>query len=237
MSMRQFIIFLCVLSSQVSFCQKGDTLNGVNMNKYQKVLMDDSTWIFVLKDFVKKERDSYYIWMASKVKRMYPFANHAVELLSDIDEDPKDETVSRSSKRSARKANKKLKEEFRQTILDMSESDGKVLVKLIHRETGMTAYEIIRKYRGKTKAIYWQALSKLGGADLKQTFNPKEDLSLNRVMIDVDSGKLKVPKEPKLLSKVDRKSKNKRIKSYRKAKRKADRKSKHSKPKENVTRY
>ncbi len=192
----------------------------VDMSKYQKVYMGDSAWVFVLKDLEKTGSDQPYRWMRSRVKKMAPFAEYAVELLTTIDEDVSDDKVTKSNKKKAKKVNKKLKQDFRQTILDMSEKDGDVLCKLIHRETGLTAYEIIKKYRGKTKALYWQSLAKLGGADLKQTFDPKKDVLLNRVMNDVDKGKIVVPEEPKMVTKQDRKDRKKKYKAKKKAKRK-----------------
>lgn len=197
-----------------SFGQK-DTTRGVDMSKYQRVHMNDSTWVFVLKDFVKQEEDSYYNYMSRKVKTLYPFAQHAVDLLKNIDSDTDDDFISKSSKKTAKQTQKKLKSDFRQTILDMSEAEGDILVKLIHRETGMTVYEIIKKYRGPAKAKYWQSISRMGGADLKQKFDPEHDLALNRVMRDVDKGVLSVPKEPTLISKAERKEKNRKRKEMK----------------------
>lgn len=205
--MKYFLLIAIVLSVSVSSAQ-GDSTH-IDLSKYQKVYMDTG-WVFVLKDLEKVEKDSYYRKYRYRVKKMYPFAIYAVDLLTSLDEDITDEEVSKSAKKDAKKANNQLKEDFRQTILDMSQTDGDVLCKLIHRETGMTAYEIIKKYRGGVKALYWQSLAKLGGADLKQTFDPNVDLALNRVMKDVDSGKISVPSEPKLVTKEERKAKKKR---------------------------
>lgn len=212
--MRLFIIIFLVFVANINFGQK-DTTRGVDMSKYQRVHMNDSTWVFVLKDFVKKEEDSYYNYMSRKVKTLYPFAQHAVDLLKNIDEDTDDNFISKSSKKTAKQTQKKLKSDFRQTILDMSEAEGDILVKLIHRETGMTVYEIIKKYRGPAKATYWQSISRMGGADLKQKFDPEVDLALNRVMYDVDKGVLSVPKEPTLITKEERKAKVKKRKEMK----------------------
>ncbi len=215
-----------LLMSSVLFGAAQNDSGQVDMSKYQKVYMGDTAWVFVLKDLEKTGSDQPYRWMRHRVKKMAPFAEYAVELLTGIDEDVSDEKVTRANKKKAKKVNKKLKEDFRHTILDMSESDGDVLCKLIHRETGLTAYEIIKTYRGSAKALYWQGLAKLGGADLKQTFDPKKDVLLNRVMKDVEKGKIKVPEEPKMVTKQDRKDRKKKYRAKKKARKKKARDSK-----------
>ena len=214
----RYILSIAILCFAFNSKAQGDS-SRIDLSKYQKVYMDTG-WVFVLKDLEKKEKDSYYYYARRKVKKMYPFALYAVDLLRDIDGNYEDEMVGKTEKRNARKANAKLKADFRQTILDLSEKDGDFLCKLIHRETGMTAYEIIKTYRGKAKAVYWQSIARIGGADLKQTFDPRKDLALNRVMKDVDAGRIKIPKEPNLITKEERKAKNKRYRANKRKKRK-----------------
>jgi len=78
----------------------------------------------------------------------------------------------------------------------MSENEGKFLVKLVHRETGQTVFSILKKYKGDFSASTWQAISRVGGANLKLKYNlkTKEDYVTEIVLAEVRSGKLKLNK-------------------------------------------
>ena len=85
-----------------------------------------------------------------------------------------------------------LEEEFTDVIKKMSQSSGRVLVKLIDRETGESSYEIIKEMRGGFKAFIYQGVGKLYGADLKVRYNPKEneeDEMIERIVQMINAGK------------------------------------------------
>ena len=212
------LVLAIAVFSIVSVAKAQDT-TGIDLSKYQKVIMgDDTTWVFVFHDVQKVESDWRYRSMVRRVQHTLPYARTAVDVLSDLGGTDQS-SISRTVKRDARQKNKELKKDFRTAIVDMSESEGDVLCKLIYLETGMTAFDIIKKYRGKTKALYWQSIARLGGADLKQKFDPKKDILLNRVLRDIDHGKVRIPDEPE-----DRAAKKKEKKKAAKATKRSTRK-------------
>ena len=77
-------------------------------------------------------------------------------------------------------------------IKKMSQTSGRVLVKLIDRETGESSYEIIKEMRGGFKAFVYQGVGKLYGADLKVRYDPKEneeDEMIERIVQMIIAGK------------------------------------------------
>ena len=74
----------------------------------------------------------------------------------------------RSKKKYLKKANKMLKNEFGDEIKQMSITRGSYLMKLIYRNTGLTAYDIIKTYRGSGNAFWFQALCLVNGQNLKK---------------------------------------------------------------------
>ncbi len=71
----------------------------------------------------------------------------------------------------------------------MTFSQGKILIKLIDRETGMTSYEIIDRMKGAFNAGFWQAVARLFGSNLKTKFDPEgEDRILNQVVLMIEYG-------------------------------------------------
>ena len=137
-------------------------------------------------DFVKKwNRTKFY------VKSVYDYAKIASAMLTSYED-----TLSKIDGRYAKKkylskCNKTLKKEFGNEIKEMSINRGIYLMKLIYRNTGLTAYEIIQKYRGGGTAFWFQTLCLISGQDLKRGYKPKdEDILIERAVGLIDSGKM-----------------------------------------------
>ena len=89
-------------------------------------------------------------------------------------------------------------------------------MKILHRETGFTAYEVIQKYRGKVKAKSWEAILRLNKTTLKKYYSPEiEDIVLDRVLKDIEDGKI-IPKERLPVTERGRKAARKRKQLKRK---------------------
>jgi hypothetical protein len=67
-------------------------------------------------------------------------------------------------------------------LINLTTSQGKVLIKLIHRETGKDTYSLLKNYRGNITAWYWQGLAKVFTADLKSEYNPVEDWQIEQII-------------------------------------------------------
>lgn len=221
--MHRLLIFFTLVST-ISYAQDSTKIKGGAI-----ILGSDTVIVASIDDFEIKTSDWKYRYYLRKVKKLMPYAEHAEELLSEIDESYAQ--GKRDGNKKVRKVNKNLKDEFAYTVRDMSMSDGEVLCKLIHYKTGKSVHDIISQYGSKTKAALWQGVSRLGGADLKQTYDPKKDVVLERVLKEVESGKIKISDEPVILSKdefkaekKEIKARSKRIKKKKKLKKKAERK-------------
>ena len=154
----------------------GDTNYIYNMNTF--VVVD-------LKPYGDTEKDKQFRRMRYYVKRVYPYARIAADKLMEYDEQIKNVKSNRQRKKLMKLREKALKEEFEDVIKKMSKTSGRVLIKLIHRETGRTTYEIIKEMRGTVKAWTYQGIGKLYGNDLKEKYDPKtneEDEMIERVV-------------------------------------------------------
>ena len=68
-------------------------------------------------------------------------------------------------------------------------SEGKILVKLIYRETNTTSYEIVKSYRGRFNAFFWQTMAKLWDNNLKTEYDPvnnREDMLIEHILIQAN---------------------------------------------------
>ena len=163
-------------------------------------------------DFVKKwNRTKFY------VKSVYDYARISSAMLTSFEDSVSKIENKYSRKKYLSSCNKSLKKEFGNEIKEMSINRGKYLMKMIYISTGLTAYDIIKKYRGGGTAFWFQALCVMNGQDLKREYDPEnEDLLVERAIGLIDSGKMNYYKRVPLTNearKALKKSKRKKKKS------------------------
>ncbi len=139
--------------------------------------------ILAFKDYDEKLR--YYI-LKRKVLKVYPYALKAktklVAIQVGLDSIPK----RRHKKRYTKEVANWVKEEYAEQLKNLTMSEGRILVKLIYRETQITSYELVKSYRGRFNAFFWQTLAKFYDNDLKAKYNPindREDMLLEHIIL------------------------------------------------------
>ena len=139
--------------------------------------------IFSFKD--KDERNKYYI-LKRRVLKVYPYALVAKEKLHGIQEGLDTIPKRRHKKRYTKEVAKWVKEEYTKQLKNLTMSEGKILVKLIYRETKTTSYEIVKAYRGRFNAFFWQTMATLWDNNLKTEYDPvnvREDMLIEHILI------------------------------------------------------
>jgi len=139
--------------------------------------------IFAFKD--KDDRNKYYI-LKRRVLKVYPYALVAKEKLHGIEEGLDTIPKRRHKKRYTKEVAKWVKEEYTKQLKSLTMSEGKILVKLIYRETKITSYEIVKSYRGRFNAFFWQTMAKLWNNNLKTAYDPvnvREDMFIEHILI------------------------------------------------------
>lgn len=117
----------------------------------------------------------------------YPYAKRAGYVMNDINArlvniDKKDER-----KKYIQSREKELKKEFTDPLTNLSIYQGKVLMKLINRETGNNCYEIIKEYKGGLTARFYQTVAFFFSSSLKQPYDRKgEDLEMEKIVQEVE---------------------------------------------------
>ena len=175
--------------------------------------------------------ERHFNFMKRKVVKMYPYAQYCKELLNEFNQDLMKLDKKRKRNKLGRKTHKQLKEDFKYVVLNMTETDGEVLMKLIHKETGMTVYDILEIYRGTSNAKYWSLFSKAFSQDLHATYDPKEDWIIETIYNRIVSGQYKIKEDVNIISKDDHKEKKKKLRERRKENKKRARQIKREKRK------
>jgi hypothetical protein len=139
---------------------------------------------------VETRRESKrYDRLVYNVKKVYPYAKLAGQKLkfykSVIDTIP----TEKARKLYMKRAEKELEAQFGDEIKDLSFSQGKILIKLIYRETGNSTFDIVKELRGGFTAFVWQTLARIFGYDLKTDYEPGgSDQAIEQIVLMIDAG-------------------------------------------------
>ena len=110
-----------------------------------------------------------------------------------------------------------LRAEFEEELKDLTMSQGRVLLKLIDRETGETSYDLVKELRGDFHAFIWQGLAKLFGQDLKSTYDMEgEDRFVEHIVQRIERGELAVTDRGPRTAKAQARLVRRKARLYRK---------------------
>jgi len=136
--------------------------------------------------FKNKEEQKKYNILKRRVLKVYPFAISAKEKLMNIQVGLDSIPKRRHKKRYTKEVAKWVKEEYADRLKNLTMSEGKILVKLIFRETNTSSYEIVKSYRGRFNAFFWQTMAKFWDNNLKTEYDPvnnREDMLIEHILI------------------------------------------------------
>ena len=117
----------------------------------------------------------------------YPYAKAAGRIMNEVNAKLVGVTDKKLRKEIIKSREKDLKKEFADKITNLSVYQGKVLMKLINRETGNNCYEIIHEYKGGFAAGFYQTIAVILGSSLKQSYEPAtKDQPIEVIVQDVE---------------------------------------------------
>jgi hypothetical protein len=131
-----------------------------------------------------------YERLIANIKKVYPYALMVRVKLSQVNEELEN-IPDKNRKKYLKEVEKDVFGEYEDDIRDMTISQGRILIKLIDRETQNTSYTLIREYRGKFSAAFWQGIARFFGTNLKEEYDPYgEDALIEAIIKEIDAGRL-----------------------------------------------
>lgn len=134
---------------------------------------------FVVNRFFKNE----YERELKRVRKIYPMALKAKAIMDEYETELAKFDKKREAKKYSKKMNKFLKEEFSYSIRDLYTSEGRLLMQLVHRETGKTVDEIIAEYSGNGQAFIYRNLAKAFDQDLRVKYDDEKENYMTEIVI------------------------------------------------------
>jgi len=158
----------------------GDTIPFIDLS---------STDIFPKIDIRNSKELLRYDRLVYNVRIVYPYAKLAAAKLREYRDKLDSIPTAKGRRIFIRHAQKELEDQFGDKLKAMTFTQGKILIKLIYRETGNSTFDIVKELRGSFNAFIWQTMAKIFGYDLHTPYDPKgDDQAIERIVQMIDSG-------------------------------------------------
>jgi len=194
--LKQYLALLCVLIVPFVYGQEipntkheSDTsfVYGDYIIFEGDTLLIELDEIHLLKKLKFKDNNDrrYYYWFRKKVHNAYPYAKLAQDRITVINERLGKIKSKSKKKQYTKRLQKYFEEEFTAQLKKLTRTEGRILIKLIHRQTGATTFDMVKDLRSGWKAFWYEGTAKLFKLSLKNEYHPetvKEDYLIEDIL-------------------------------------------------------
>ena len=169
------------------FIVEGDTI-------HQDAIDLDEVMLFNKLEFRDNKERIRYLILKRKTKKVYPYAKLAADRLVSLNERLESMKKRRHRRKYAKRIEKYIEDEFSEELKKLTRTEGQILIKLIHRQTGKTTFDLVKELRSGWKAFWYQNTARLFKISLKREFDPvgvEEDFLIEDILQrEFQAGKL-----------------------------------------------
>jgi hypothetical protein len=141
--------------------------------------------------FTSKKQFNRYTKLVYYVKKVYPYSQLVSEQLAEIHANLDQYKTEKEKRKYINEKEKELKQQFEGQVRSLTFTQGKILIKLINRETGITTFDIVKELKGSLNAYFWQSVARLFGSNLKLEYNAKgDDIMIEDIVVRIENGEL-----------------------------------------------
>jgi len=153
------------------------------------VIYLDQVYVWGSKSFKNSVEARKWDRLVRNVKVAYPYAKLAGIKFEEYNRKIALVSSEKEKKRMMKQAEDELQAQFGSELKELTFTQGKILLKLIDRQTSNSSYDIVREFRGRFMAFFWQGIGKLFGYNLKTKYDPlKEDADIERIVLMIENG-------------------------------------------------
>ena len=150
-------------------------------------------YVFPPLKFKNKKQEQFYWRTVRDVRKTLPYAKLAFATLCETYEYIQTIPDKKERERHLKTLEHDIFEQYKPVVKHMTKNQGKVLLKLINRETDQTSYGIVKAFLGSFRAGFWQTFGRFFGMNLRSGFNPKknkDDAMIERIALLIEQGAL-----------------------------------------------
>ncbi|MDR1346854.1 MAG: DUF4294 domain-containing protein [Prevotellaceae bacterium] len=188
-TLRIFIVFSCALCAdaqaqpesrspyfQQYVIEGGDTLYLMSIDELKVVAMPK---------FNNRRDWKNYYRMVFNLPRVYPYAQIAKSKLAEMDIRFSEINSRRQRKEYIKTVEKEMMNRYKSALKKLTFSQGKMLIRLINRETETTVYQIVKEMKGGFSAFFWQGVAAVFGASLKYRYDKNGDDAILEKLVNI----------------------------------------------------
>ena len=162
--------------------ENGDSIQYMEMN---------NVYVFPPVTFENKKQEGAYMRLVKNVKLVLPIAKEANMIMMETAEYLETLPNKQAKEEHMKRVEKSIMKEYKPRMKKLTYSQGKLLIKLIYRESNSSSYELIQAFLGPVRAGFYQAFAWAFGASLKKEYDPEGiDRLTERVVLMVEAGQL-----------------------------------------------
>ncbi len=165
---------------------KGKVYSAMISDGDTLILADlDDVSITSLRKFDSDADYRKYLKFRRYAAKVFPYAKEAIRIFREV-EYASEHLSKKEKKKKIKQLEKELKAEFEEPLKKLTKLQGKIMMKMIEKETGHTMYNLMKSLRGRFTAFYWNQFSKLYSYDLKEGYQEGKYEILDAVLQDFD---------------------------------------------------
>lgn len=199
--MKRILFYFLIILKLNAFAQNVSSIQSVEtkMTVFAKVENGDTipivqlpeVKVYAIRVFEGKRDIRSIQRMINNVKKAYPYARLAGLKLQEYEGILQNTKTDSERRKIMRQAEKEINEQFGEDLKDLTFTQGKILLKLIDRETGDVSYNLVRDLRGRITAVFYQGFARIWGYNLKSHYDPKgEDELIETIVVMIENGQL-----------------------------------------------
>jgi len=155
------------------------------------VLYFDEVYIRGNKSFRNSAESKQWERLVRNVKKAYPYAKLAGIKFEEYNQKIANVKSERVQKAMMKQAEDELEAQFGKELRDLTITQGKILLKLIDRQTDNSSYDIVKDFRGNFRAFFYQSFARLFGYDMKVKYDPLGvDADIERIVLMIENGRI-----------------------------------------------
>lgn len=172
----------------VPMVKVGKVLEGGDSIKYVEM---NNVYVYGPLEFKNEKQRKAYNRLVFNVKKVLPIAKEVNRAIIETYEYLETLPDNDARKAHMKVVEKSIKAEYTPRMKKLSLSQGKLLIKLIYRETNSSSYDLVKAFLGSTRAVFYQSFAWMFGASLKKQYDPQgKDRLTERVVRLVEAGQL-----------------------------------------------
>ena len=193
-------IFLFVLIDFAAYSQSKENTTSINGYMVPVCVYQGDTipslrmpvlYVFKPLNLNSEKKKKEYNRLVRNVKKTLPIAKEVNRAIIETYEYLQTLPNERAREEHLKLVEKSIKEQYTPVMKKLTFSQGKLLIKLVNRETDSSSYELVKAFLGSFKAGFYQAFASLFGASLKKEYHPEdEDAMTERIVLMVESGQI-----------------------------------------------